>query len=272
MLGMSPEAGWQGPRSAAGGHLALRWEGEWRKQGGNRLTCGLRMDVEQSNPSVRVRCCLPVCWKRKFWFSDIPGFCWWRRVCEPSEKIWDDRYYSAVYLGMYHIDCMQINVLKALFYFSFLPWKIKQRLEFPRRHNGIGSVLGAVGMWVRSPAQWVRNLALPQLRLRSWLWLRSDPWPGSSMCHRVAKNDPPPQKKTQKLKKLMWDHTFSIHIVQHKVKKEASKCKSSLKVSWIKIRVAWKIPNFTGCAVIYLKYHRGGDSMWLYLQLTKFSF
>ena len=37
------------------------------------------------------------------------------------------------------------------------------------------------------PAQWVKNLALPQLWLRLQLWLRSDPWPKNSICHGVAK-------------------------------------------------------------------------------------
>ena len=36
-------------------------------------------------------------------------------------------------------------------------------------------------------AQWVKNPALPQLWLRLKLRLRSDPWPGNSICHGVAK-------------------------------------------------------------------------------------
>ena len=39
------------------------------------------------------------------------------------------------------------------------------------------------------PAQWVRDLALPQLQLRRWLKLGSDPWPRSAIFHRVAKNE-----------------------------------------------------------------------------------
>ena len=36
-------------------------------------------------------------------------------------------------------------------------------------------------------AQWVKYRVLLQLQLSSRLQLRSDPWPGSSICHRVAK-------------------------------------------------------------------------------------
>ena len=36
-------------------------------------------------------------------------------------------------------------------------------------------------------AQWVKYLALPQLWLSSRLWLRSNSWPGSSICYRAAK-------------------------------------------------------------------------------------
>ena len=42
--------------------------------------------------------------------------------------------------------------------------------------------------WIPSPAQWVKDPALLQLWLRSQLQLRSDPWPGSSICQGAAKN------------------------------------------------------------------------------------
>ena len=41
---------------------------------------------------------------------------------------------------------------------------------------------------IPSPAQWVKDPALPHLLLRLWLWLGSDPRPGSSMCHGAARN------------------------------------------------------------------------------------
>ena len=31
---------------------------------------------------------------------------------------------------------------------------------------------------IPAPAQWAKDLVLPQLRPRSQLWLRYDPWPG----------------------------------------------------------------------------------------------
>ena len=41
---------------------------------------------------------------------------------------------------------------------------------------------------IPGPAQWVKDLALPQLWLGSQLRLNSDPWPGSSICRGVARN------------------------------------------------------------------------------------
>ena len=42
--------------------------------------------------------------------------------------------------------------------------------------------LGSAGTMVRSHlAQWVKNVALPQLWLRSQLWFGSDPWPRNSI-------------------------------------------------------------------------------------------
>ena len=42
---------------------------------------------------------------------------------------------------------------------------------------------------IPSPAQWVEDLALPQLQLGSWLWLESDTWPGAP----YATGQPPPK-------------------------------------------------------------------------------
>ena len=50
--------------------------------------------------------------------------------------------------------------------------------------------------WVTSsipgPAQCVKDPALPELQLMLALWLGSDPWPESSICHGVAKNEKKP--------------------------------------------------------------------------------
>ena len=43
----------------------------------------------------------------------------------------------------------------------------------------VGSILGL--------AQWIKDLVLLQVWLRLQLWLRSDPCPGNSICHRVTK-------------------------------------------------------------------------------------
>ena len=46
------------------------------------------------------------------------------------------------------------------------------------------------------PAQWVKDLALLQLRLRWRLQLSSDPWPENSVCCGEAKKKNPPKKST----------------------------------------------------------------------------
>ena len=40
---------------------------------------------------------------------------------------------------------------------------------------------------IPSPVQWVKDPVWQQLQLGLKLWLRSDPWPGSAICLRVAK-------------------------------------------------------------------------------------
>ena len=61
-------------------------------------------------------------------------------------------------------------------------------MEFPLWCNGIGAVSGASGRrFDPQPGAWVKHLALQQLWPRSQLQLESDPWPGNSMCHRLAK-------------------------------------------------------------------------------------
>ena len=55
-------------------------------------------------------------------------------------------------------------------------------------HNGVGGISAVPGCrfspWL---AQWVKDPLLLQLCPRWQLWLRSDPWPGNSICHGVAK-------------------------------------------------------------------------------------
>ena len=46
-----------------------------------------------------------------------------------------------------------------------------------------------------SPAQWVKDLALPSLWLRSQLQLGSDSWPRNSICCGVAKKGKKEKKK-----------------------------------------------------------------------------
>ena len=71
----------------------------------------------------------------------------------------------------------------------------------PWEHLDGGSIPGLT--------QWVKDFVLLQLQLRSQLWLRSDPWLGSSICHRVAKNG---RKKKKKGRSWFQIHLFRLPV------------------------------------------------------------
>ena len=56
-------------------------------------------------------------------------------------------------------------------------------VQWNRQHLGSPGNVGVIS----GPAQWVKDLVLPQRRLRLRLWLRSDPWPGDPICGGVTK-------------------------------------------------------------------------------------
>ena len=58
---------------------------------------------------------------------------------------------------------------------------------------------------IPGPAQWVKDLALPQLQGGSQLWLRSDPWPRHSVWCRAAKKD---KKKRSHLSTIALKSSF----------------------------------------------------------------
>ena len=83
---------------------------------------------------------------------------------------------------LYKFKVQRVNLHPEIF-------KIKYP-EFPLCHNGIGGILGAVGYRFNPHmAQWVKDLVLPWLWLRSQLQLGFDPWPGNSICYGAAKNE-----------------------------------------------------------------------------------
>jgi len=63
-------------------------------------------------------------------------------------------------------------------------------VEFLLWCNGIGRVVGVLGCrFDPQLAQWVKDPALLQLRLRLGMWLGSHPWPRNFMYYRAAKNE-----------------------------------------------------------------------------------
>lgn len=70
-------------------------------------------------------------------------------------------------------------------------------LEFPLRYDRIDSILGVQGYSglqdpVKDP---VKDPALLRLQHKLRLLLRSDPWPGISICHEAAKTESKERKK-----------------------------------------------------------------------------
>ena len=65
--------------------------------------------------------------------------------------------------------------------------------------RGVPAVVQCDRHWIAGIprlAQWVKDLALPQLQGKPQLWLGSAPCPGNSICLRVAKKGK--KKKGQK--------------------------------------------------------------------------
>ena len=95
-----------------------------------------------------------------------------------------------------HKDTLQVELVLAHF--------TRARLASPKEHQSLSRPIlnfhcGAKGLvmswecWVTGsipgPAQWVKDLALLQLRLWSQLHFGSDSWPGNSICCRASKNE-----------------------------------------------------------------------------------
>ena len=59
--------------------------------------------------------------------------------------------------------------------------------EFLQWHNRIRGVLEQYAGLIPGLVQWAKGSVLPELWLRSWVWLISDLWPRNSICRGAAK-------------------------------------------------------------------------------------
>ena len=75
----------------------------------------------------------------------------------------------------------------------------------------------------------LKDLALPQLRYTSQWWLRSDPWPGNSICHREANKE---KIDGNTIKLDCDDHCTTINVVNslsnNKKKKDSLEVETQL--------------------------------------------
>ena len=65
---------------------------------------------------------------------------------------------------------------------------------------------------IPGPAQWVKDLTLPQLQLRLRLRLSSDPWPRNSICLGVAKKE---KKKSSQIISIKQRLLFIINTLNY---------------------------------------------------------
>ena len=85
---------------------------------------------------------------------------------------------------------------------------IKDKNNYWSSHNGATGLVASLQHWdtgsIPSLAWWVKVPGLLQLQGKSQLWLESDPWPGNSIYHGVAKK----KKKKKKIKTIRWYGTL----------------------------------------------------------------
>ena len=87
-------------------------------------------------------------------------------------------------------------------------FKIK---HYQSSHCGSRGLVASLQHWdagsIPYPAQWVKDLVLPQL------WLRYDPWARNSMCCRVAKK----KKKNEEEKTKIKHYCDELNVIPSKV-------------------------------------------------------
>ena len=109
------------------------------------------------------------------------------------------------------------------------------KVEIRSSHSGTMGLVASLepwdAGWIPGGAQWVKDLALPQLQHRSQLQLRSDPWSGNSMCLGAAKKE----KKKQKLKQNSHEREYSYCLYLSCVHKRNT-IKLSLWISGLEVR------------------------------------
>ena len=98
---------------------------------------------------------------------------------------------------------------------SIWPWVAtlkRQKAIITTKNPGVPAVVQQDwrDLWsAGAQVQWVKDLPLSQLRLRSQLQLRSDPWPGNSICLQVAKKE---KKNAFNTPNLSWTVIWNTQI------------------------------------------------------------
>ena len=74
-------------------------------------------------------------------------------------------------------------------YLSHGRWTQKRHLSSHCDAMGLAASAAPGCRFAPKPSRGLKDSALTQLQCRLQLWLGSDPWPGTSVCHREARKE-----------------------------------------------------------------------------------
>ena len=101
--------------------------------------------------------------------------------------------------SIYNTMCIRVHIFIHMYTYSIVTLilnTVKSNLHYITKfwHNGVPTVVHwdcpcicSTRTQFPCPESGLKDLAFPQLWYQLQLWLRSDPWPGNSMCHRATK-------------------------------------------------------------------------------------